>query len=155
MNKDALFATLIGLAIGIAITGIVLVGPNIAKSLPKIPAISIPKFSVPNLTFMKKKPAPSPTGSTQQSVHTVVIDSPLDQSIESDKKIFVSGTTTKESTIVVSGLVDEAVVTTNGDGKYAGEVTLSEGKNDIVVTSYKDGIKTEAHVFVYYTPSEW
>ena len=33
MNKDALFATLIGLGIGLLLTGIILVGPSVAKSL--------------------------------------------------------------------------------------------------------------------------
>lgn len=155
MNKDALFATLIGLGIGLLLTGIILVGPNIAKSLPQIKlptfaSITLPKFS------LFKKTAPTPTPAQTEPKHAVVIDSPLPEAIEDTETVLVSGTTSKGATVVIQGFLDDIVIDANGDGKYAGKITLTEGKNDILVTSYtKEKVPAAQQLTVYYTPETW
>ena len=144
MNKDAIFATLIGLGIGLLLTGIILVGPNIVKSLPPMPHIS----------WFQKKPAPMPT-EIPEAPHAVTIDSPLPEAIETASSVLVSGTTSKESKVIIQGIVDDVVVATNGDGKFAGKVTLNEGKNDILVTSYHASQSASQKVTVYFTPEVW
>ncbi len=144
MNKDAFFATLIGLGIGLFLTGIILVGPNIVKSLPPVPKISWPQ----------KKTTPLPT-EIPEAPHTVTIDSPLPEAIETASSVLISGTTSKESKVIIGGIVDDVVVMTNGDGKFAGKVTLTEGKNDILVTSYHASVNAMQKVTVYYTPEVW
>jgi len=146
MNKDAFFATLIGLGIGLLLTGIILVGPNLMKSLPKI--------TMPKITILQKKPTPLPTEIPKVS-HTVTIDSPLPDAIETTTSVLVSGTTSKESKVVISGIVDDVVVLTNGDGKFAGKITLIEGKNDILVTSYHTDTSATQKLTVYYTSEDW
>jgi len=146
MNKDAFFATLIGLGIGLLLTGIILVGPNLMKSLPKI--------TMPKITILQKKPTPVPTEIPKVS-HTVTIDSPLPDAIETTTSVLVSGTTSKESKVVISGIVDDVVVLTNGDGKFAGKITLIEGKNDILVTSYHTDTSATQKLTVYYTSEDW
>lgn len=153
MNKDAFFATLIGLGIGLLLTGIILVGPNVLKSFPniKFPTFT---FSMPNISWLQKKPTPGPTA-IPEVPHAVTIDSPLPDAIEATASVLVSGSTSKESKVVIQGIVDDIVILTNGDGKFAGKVTLTEGKNDILVTSYHLLQSATQKVTVYYTPEVW
>ncbi len=144
MNKDALLATLIGFGIGLLITGLLLLGPNLLKSFPKL--------QLPNFSFSQKKadvtPAPAPTN------QAVVIESPLGDAIEEKDEVLVSGTTSAGATVVVAGPIDEIVVAASAEGKFAGKVSLAEGKNDLTVTSYADSKQTTAIVTVFYTPEE-
>ncbi len=156
MNKDALFATLIGLGIGLLLTGIILVGPNIAKSLPSIKWPTISKITLPSFSFPKKA-TPTPENTVEQPTeHTLSIDSPLDGSMEDKEDLLVSGTTTKNATVVIQGIQDDIITAVNTDGKYAGKITLVEGKNDITVTSFNEqkeqAIQT---ITVFYTPEVW
>jgi hypothetical protein len=146
MNKDALLATLIGFGIGLFITGMILVGPRLAKYLPKV------SFNLPQLfkTGDKKAPAASPT----PAEFTVTIDSPIADSIESEDTILVSGTTAAEATVVIQGEINDAAALTKTDGKYAGRVDLVEGRNDITVTSYQKDKTATQTITVFYTPEE-
>ena len=137
MNKDAILATLIGFGIGLLITGLLLVGPNITKFLPKI-----------NLPAKVSAPTPTPT----PSQFAVTIESPLVDAIENTTDLLVSGVTNPGSTVVVAGSVDDTAVTAQADGKYAGKITLTEGKNEIVVTSYLETKQASQSITVYYTP---
>lgn len=145
MNKDALVATLIGFGVGLIITGIFLVGPDLAKFIPKInlPAI---RFSAPQT---KSTPAPSPLPTT------LTIDAPLSDAIETGESVLVSGSAPVNTTVVIEGPQNEVVISTNGSGKYAGTVNLSEGKNEIVVTGYSSGKVFHQSVNVFYTPESF
>ncbi len=155
MNKDALLATFIGFIVGLIVTGLVLYGPGFAKNFPKIqfPKLS---FSLPSFGKGKTTPTPTPQLTQTSKEHAVIIESPLTDALEQSDKVLVSGTTSTSSTVVISGPVDEIVIEANGDGKYAGKVSLSEGKNDITVFSFqKSGAVAQATVSVFYTPEEW
>lgn len=143
MNKDALLATLIGFGIGLFITGMFLLGPTIVKSMPKL---SLPKFSLPK-TNPKLVITPTPTPAKQ----LLTINSPLPDAIETKSELLVSGTTNSSATIVVQSPLDETVFVVKEDGKYAGKVTLSEGKNDVVVTSYFNGKPISQSITVFFT----
>lgn len=138
MNKDAILATLIGFGIGLLITGLLLVGPNLLRAFPK--------FAMPQNT---SAPTPTPT----PAAFTVTVDSPLPDAIESTEELLVTGTTTEPgATIIIGGFADELAVVAGSDGKFAGRVTLVEGKNDITVTAYAGTKQTTVSVTVYYTP---
>lgn len=144
MNKDALLATLIGLVLGLLITGLFILGPQFVRSLP---TIKFPSISMPNI-LPKQQHAPTPT----PKPHVFAVSSPLPDAIELGDQLVVSGTAPIQTLVVVSGITDDDVVRVNGDGKYAGKVTLTEGKNDISVTNYVEGKATSLIVTVYYTP---
>lgn len=153
MNKDALLATFIGFVVGLLVTGLVLYGPGLAKNFPKI---QFPKFSFSLPQFGKPKATPTPTAASIKKEHTITIESPLQDALEADDTVLVSGTTTPTSIVVISGSSDEVVIVANGDGKFAGKVTLSEGKNDITATSFQEkGPVALTTVSVFYTPEEW
>ncbi len=144
MNKDALLATLIGFGIGLLITGLLLLGPNLLKSFPKI--------RLPNFSFAQKKtdvtPTPTPTSLTP------TIDSPLADAIEENDEVLVSGSTSPGAIVVIAGSIDEIVVVASGDGKFAGKVALAEGKNDLTITAYADTEQAASAVTVFYTPEK-
>lgn len=160
MNRDALLATLIGFAIGITITAIILVGPGLIKkaptfSLTKLPSIglSLPKFSMPK--FASKGQQGVEPQKTESKVFAFSVDSPLADAIESQPSILVSGTAQPGSVVIVQGMTDDAVVTASDEGKYAAKVALTEGKNDIAVTGYGKDAKADVQtVTVFYTPEE-
>ena len=144
MNKDALLATLIGFGIGLLITGFLLLSPYILKAFPMI---QLPRFS-----FLEKKTEVPPTPTP--AALTVTIDSPLPDAIEEKDEVLMSGATKPGSAVVVAGPLDEVVVVANGEGKFAGKVSLAEGKNDISVTAYEGSQQSSAAVTVFYTPEQ-
>lgn len=148
MNKDALLATLIGLAAGLVITGVLLLGPSLTKSFPKL---SLPRFTLPSFA---KRGAPSPTPTPPLAL-TITIDSPLPEEIAVKDSLLVSGITLPGSMIVAQGPLDEDVVVTRDGGAYAAKVSLAEGENEITVTAYKDGKSVSQTVTVFYTPEEF
>lgn len=146
MNKDALLATAIGFVIGLCITGLLLVGPSLLQKLPKI------AFSMPQLPKMQIKKQEQPA--TKQAAVPLTIDSPLNESIESQKELLLSGRAPSKSTIVIEANSSETAVMTTEDSKFAGKISLIEGKNDITVTSYTNGVPTSQSIIIYHTPEE-
>ncbi len=147
MNKDALLATVIGFGIGLVITGILLVGPLISKSLPRL---NLPKFAL-----NQSKQSSAPTASPTPSPLGITVSAPLPESIENEKDLLVSGTTTPGALVVIQGVNDDSVVQVKEDGKFAGKLTLSEGKNDVSITSYLKDKQSAQALTVYYTPEEF
>lgn len=155
MNKDAIVATLIGFGVGLVVTGLVLYGPSLTRSI-KLPQINLPSFnfSLPN-PFVKTTPTPTPQQETGLKEHGVTIESPLPEALEQEETLLVSGTTSKNALTVIASGSEEVVNTANAEGKYAGKITLSEGKNDITVTAFDaKGTPATQTVTVYYTPED-
>ena len=146
MNKDALLATLIGFGIGLLITGILLIGPNIVKLFPEI---KLPSFSFSQSEKSKVTPTPLP------KTIAFNIESPLPDAIENTEELLVSGTADSGAIVVIAGPVDESAVLVGKDSKFAGKVTLSEGKNDITVTSVTNGKTSAQSVTVYFTEEDF
>jgi hypothetical protein len=112
----------------------------------------MPKVNFKLPTISLGKPKPTPTSTPAQIEFSVTIDSPLPDSITSDSDLLVSGNTAASSTVVIEANTTEAISEVKTDGKYAGKVTLIEGKNDITVTSYNKDKKATQTVSVFYTP---
>lgn len=148
MNRDALLASLIGFGIGLVITGALIFGPNIAKNLPQLKLPTLPKFTAKDTSL------PTPTTAPQEP-SKLTIDAPLPEAIEPKAEVLVSGSAQAGSAVIIVGPSDEAVVQVASDGKYAGKVTLTEGVNELVVTSYKGDNQQEHTVTVFYTPEEY
>lgn len=153
MNKDALLATCIGFAVGLIVTGLVIYGPGLVRN---IPSIKLPQFSL-RLPNFNTKSTPTPTASQETpKTHAVIIESPLPEALEEEETLLVSGTTSVSSTVIISGAIDDSIIQANGDGKWAGKVKLSEGKNTIIVSSLSPSNElAQESVSVYYTPESW
>ncbi len=144
MNKDALLATAIGFVIGLCITGLLLVGPSVLKMMPKL-SLQLPKIA-------QNKPKDTKKADVKPVDFAFTIDSPIHESIESNDEILVSGTTLPQATVILQGASDDIVVESNTSGKYAGKISLVEGRNVVTVTSYLKDKQSTKSITVYYTP---
>lgn len=155
MNRDAMIATIIGFTVGLVITGLILLSPNIAKQIPgfTLPTISFPNITLPSFFSFGKKPEPSVTPTPAPAALT--IDAPLPDSIEPKSTTVVSGSARAGSTVVIGGPADEAVILATEQGKYAGQIILVEGKNDITVTMLSDNEQMTQTITVFYTSEEF
>jgi len=151
MNKDALLATVIGFGVGLVIAALVFLGPSVFKNLPPI---HMPDFSslISKFTSQKSGPKPSPTPKPNE---VLTIQSPLPEAIEGKNESLVSGSAPPNATIVLEGESTENVVVANAEGAYAGKISLGEGKNELIVTSYSKGNIQTQSVIVYYTPEDF
>ncbi len=144
MNRDALLASLIGFGIGLLITGALLVGPNLIKGFPHI--------TLPKIAFLQKNSAsPTPTPSPTPAPVSFTITSPVADAIVTSSDLLVSGTAPTAAIVIVAGPLDEDVMVVKDDGKYAGKISLTEGKNDVTVTSFINGKGTMQTVTIFYT----
>lgn len=144
MNKDAILATVIGLVLGLTIAGAFILGPSLARALPKF---KLPTVTLPNIA---PKATPQPTASPKE--FGVTIAAPLPEAIEPKDDVMVSGNTEAGTTVVIQGPLDEDVVIAGTDGAYAGRVTAVEGKSDITVTAYGEaGKQAQSSIIIYYT----
>lgn len=150
MNKDAILATVIGFTVGLAVTALILFGPSLFKNVPKF---SLPSFSLPQ--WNKPTPEPTPVQGITLN-HDLVIESPLPNAIEESASVLISGTTSQGALVVLSTPTDDLVVTATADGKFAGKITVAEGKNIISVTSFaKDKKQITKTVSIFYTPEKF
>jgi hypothetical protein len=159
MNKDAVLATLIGFAIGLTITGIIIVAPSVAKNAPKFPVPAFPKLSLPSLPKLgSKSPAPQPTPGKSsvkgaETTGVLAIDAPIPETVESADVTTVTGKAPAQSRILVQTPVEDVVSETSDNGTFTVKAGLKEGKNDITVTaSNPAGVIKTVTVTVYYTP---
>ena len=111
MNRDILLATLIGLGIGLLLTGAILMGPSLVQNRPqwKFPTFTLPRISLPQFSLNRNSnnPLASPTPTQEPLPQKVTIISPLDEAITDTPQILISGTTADPGSIVViAGLVD-------------------------------------------------
>lgn len=150
MNKDALLATCIGFGVGLVITGLVFMGPSLIKNFPRI---TLPRLDMSRLV-QKTQTNTTPTPGKNNTSH-LSIESPLADSIESKQEVLVSGRTIAGSTVVIEGEDTENVVIANKQGAYAATITLREGENTLVVTSYANTQSQQQTVTVYFTPENF
>jgi hypothetical protein len=146
MNKDALLASGIGFGIGLLITGAILVGPTIMSQLK---SRTTSTGNVQSATQDNGNAQPTPVGSDST---TVTIDEPINETILTEDSVEIKGKAPQNSTIILSGDLDETVVTVDTSGTYAGKLTLKEGKNDISITSIQNGTPTVQKHLLFYTP---
>lgn len=147
MNRDALIATLIGVVVGIIIASFVLMGPRL-KNI--IPSISLPTISLP------KKETKTPDGSTDSTSDngSLIIDSPEHESIQTQQDVLISGKTKPNAFVVIIGPNNEDVLRAGDDGAYAATIELSEGLNNIHVSSYVEDDDFHKNITVFYTKEE-
>lgn len=147
MNRDAILATLIGFFIGLGLTGIIVAGPQFRAF--------IAQSNIPLLSFTFGNRGDSFTPSNTEDNENLSIDTPLDEAIEPNNVVLVSGATHPGALVVAIGPVDEDIVEVGTDGAYAASITLVEGKNDIVVTSYRDDAQFTRTLTLFHTTEEF
>lgn len=115
------------------IVGIVL-GTVVAVSIWMIKSgkINLNLASRLNKSVTTQKPTPSP----QNSAFTLVISQPKDNIVVNDPKITLSGKTAESARVLIAQNSQDSVVNTDQDGFFKTNITLDEGDNEIIVTSF-------------------
>ncbi len=151
MNKDAILATLIGFAIGLTITGIIIVAPTLARSAPKFPKITLPSLSLGK--GKSAKAIPTPTIATKnEGAKSFAILVPISDSIVPKNPVSFEGSVGQGATsVLVQSDTDDTVCPVAKDS-WSCQITLSEGKNDITVHEIHDSIVASSkRITLFYT----
>lgn len=151
MNKDAILATLIGFAIGLTITGIIIVAPTLARSAPKLPKISLPSLSLGK--GKSAKVVPTPTVSTKnEGAKSFAILTPIPDSIVQKNPISFEGSVGPGATsILVQSDTDDTVCPVT-KGSWSCQISLSEGNNDLTVHEiHGSTIRQSKRITLFYT----
>lgn len=84
---------------------------------------------------------------------SLIVTSPKDEDVVSAKTVSVTGSTLAKSSVTITGGKDDVIATVSADGSFNEEITLNEGQNDLVVTSFDDlGNQVTQTVRVVYMP---
>lgn len=129
MLKEYFIAIILGALLGFGVTG----GYYSIRSRPQKtvhPDQPIVVTPTPN----KSEPV-QPESSPPPPQTNFVIQSPENYSIVSTSKIDLSGTTTPQSTIVISTPVDSYVTQSNSSGDFSQKIDLESGFNIIQITA--------------------
>ncbi|OGJ38299.1 MAG: hypothetical protein A2383_03510 [Candidatus Pacebacteria bacterium RIFOXYB1_FULL_39_46] len=114
MKKETIIAVLIGLSLGLFITyGVYQARTNISR-----------RSNEPKLAM---------TEPTEDFAGELILNSPLDESVQTDDSVIVSGTTLPNSFVVIFVGNEETITTSDNSGNFSVEVSLEEGPNIITV----------------------
>lgn len=118
MNRETLTAIFLGFAGGILVALLLITVP---KRLPQT----------------KKQTNPTPAQKENISDKTQInIESPIDGSYIEGNSVEISGTASGKTTIVANGPIEDKVTTSGEDGKFKISISVTDGENNISVSSY-------------------
>ncbi len=139
MNRETLIAIFLGFTGGILVAFLLVTVP---KKLPK---------------FSKETPSPSPKQeqSNEQPEIKVALEltNPENGIVVAGTEIEVSGTTKANTQVVLSGPGEDAVITSDRDGKFSGNLSIYEGENLLSATAYpenEDTVSESRTIFATY-----
>lgn len=78
--------------------------------------------------------------SSTPNVSGITIASPNEKQVITESPVKVSGITKPDSVVVVSGEQDDAVSMASETGEFEVEIELESGINQIIVTSFQNGV---------------
>lgn len=139
MKKEFFVAIIIGFVIGAAVAISAIRLPTLLqKAAPK--PIEISKDN--NL----------PTGEVKRSPLAIEIESPTDESIQTNKSVTVKGKIIPPATIVFETYLDSVAFEAPSSGSFSVDVDLIEGSNKILITGYTaDGDSDAKELILFYT----
>ncbi len=135
MNRDTVVASIIGFSLGLVAAILIWVVPHL---LPKT----------------KTSPAPSSVVESSEEKDTnqaiiLEVNSPKNGDISKTKSIEIKGKSQNSKLLTISSQDDTQVITPANDGNFSAQVTLSDGGNEITVTSYNKNKEEHKELFVY------
>lgn len=135
MNKDTVVASVIGFGLGL------------------VAAIAL--WVVPRV-LPKHAPAPQTANTTQEenvagkTDEEFTITAPQDGEITNAKTIKIEGQTAAAALVIVSTASSSAAISPTSDGTFSASLDLSEGSNEVAVTSLVAGEEKTKNITVYY-----
>lgn len=141
MKKETLIASVLGLTLGIIVAGAILFRMSYQEEDKNVIA--------------QEEDGISPTIVQQEDEENILtVDQPENDIVVNTNTITISGTTTKDSLIVIQSPTGQDVVKTT-DASYETTVPLSIGENVIMVSYYPKESSTvfqEKELHIYYIP---
>ncbi|MCX8008838.1 MAG: hypothetical protein N3A54_04010 [Patescibacteria group bacterium] len=150
MNKDAVFASVIGFTVGLSITGGIIFGPRIVKYVQE-------QFNNTNTLSSNQTSEPTPSkqelaeNSNEPNLTNLTIETPNNETITTDPSIKIIGKAQKESLVIVGSSEDEKIISVPDTGRFETLISLKEGKNDISVANLVNEKFIIERLIVYYT----
>lgn len=147
MKKDTPAAIFVGFILGLFVAFLIINFPTLMKK-GIIFNFQLPKFSL-NQKNQNISPSATPT------VSKLEITSPQPNSISSKDKLTLTGRGKAGSTLIVDSNLEDKVITIGNDGNFKVDITLSEGPNDLLITSYINSQTSDSqNLSVSYTPEK-
>lgn len=120
MSKEKVVLSFIAVAVGILVTGIAFYLYQTTRTIP----------SSKTQTIKISQPSPTPKPSV-----FLAIAEPSDETVVGKKVVTISGTTTKDATIVVLSSIDEEVIKPASTGDFSTTINIDDGQNNIEITA--------------------
>ncbi len=143
MNKDTVIASIIGFSLGLAAAIAVWILPR-----------ALPKTASPQSSNQNQ--AEQTSGEVAGSNNATNIDllGPKDGEIAKDNEINLTGKTAADNLVTVVSPTSSGVIKPEPDGSFSTKITLSEGANQIVITTLSDTQTQSKTITVYYLNQE-
>lgn len=142
MRKEVLIAIILGFALGLIITFGVW---SANKAMREKETAKLAEEPTP----------PAQTTPTVNPTFSLVILSPEDESLQSQEKIILSGTTEPEAIVMIIGEVGEIITEADDKGQFASEIKLENGTNEITITATNtEGEEANKTLHLVYSTTE-
>lgn len=138
MRKEVIIAIIIGFGLGLIITFGIWTANRALRELPPEEAVPTPAEEI----------TPTPTFS-------LTIREPEDNSISSEEKITIAGTTAPGAVVVILYQEGEKILEADKDGNFETEITLVGGANEVEVSAYDSkGNEASQTLTIVYSTAE-
>ncbi len=139
MKRDIVIALTIGFFIGCATA---------------LTAVNLPNIIKGRLTLSSNKlslVSPSPAVNIEKP-NQLAISTPKDRSVSDEKTVSIEGKTKSGSVVLMESSLDSKAFEATGDGNFKNTMPLTDGANNIYVTSYdKNGESAAQKLTIFYT----
>jgi len=148
MIKEFILAITLGALLGFGITGSYLALNN-SKKVTSIASPTPTIVQNQNTTPIPTSTSPEPTN---QSSHTLTIDSPQNESIVAVSSVTIKGLTSPLSSIIVTTATKSYYTNSDDTGKFNLDIEVDSGPNQIQIDSF-DPLDNQASVALLVTYS--
>ena len=133
MIKELLLAVILGALLGFGVTGSVIAFKNNKNTSPTIPkTVALPSISGTN--SVKPLPSDNPDTTSNGTVNNrITIDSPDNESIVDNSKVTIKGSTSPQSSIIVSTPSKSFFANSDNAGNFNVDIDVDSGVNQIQI----------------------
>lgn len=139
MNKDTLVASALGFGLG-------LIAAIALWVVPRFLSNAAPEPSEAPVAIIEEEAQPSPVS---EGFGITSVEN--GQIIDSDS-VDIAGDAPDSSLVSITSVSESIVTTPDDDGKFTSSLTLDEGANHFVVTSFNESGQEELSLFLFYHP---
>lgn len=153
MFKELLLAVILGALLGFGITGGVIAlknSRNASSTPPKVTDLPTISGTNSNLPKPSSDPANNPAGTNN---HQITIESPANESIVSSSKVTIKGSTSPQSSLIISTPSNSYIATADNAGNFNVDIDIDSGVSQIQIDAIdlEDNQSTTNLIITYST----